>query len=343
MRRYKVIRNIEFGKLFELFFVSSIVAIIFIRLSLKITGFPQLGAGDLHIAHMLWGGLCMMVSLVGFMLFLNDDFKPPLAVLGGIGFGTFIDEIGKFITKDNNYFYQPTFAVMYVIFVFLFLLYRSIEKNQNFSKDEYLVNALEELKEVAIKDLDRDERVKALGYLSQSHKHNDISKFMHKLFSGLKELPEAQKSYYAIIKHYFTGWYRYFLRQPWFLNTVVVLFVLRSLWYLLTGSLAIVEVVRNLIAHTLMEYLAPINVLQTLQVSALLVQAVFTILGAALIRKSRRQAYVYFKNSVLVSLFVLQIFNFYRDAATALMLTIGDLLVLSIVNYMIKKEESIEQ
>lgn len=197
MRKYKVIRNIEFGKLFELFFVSSIVAIIFIRLSLKITGFPQLGAGELHIAHMLWGGLCMMAALIGFMLFLNEDFKPPLAVLGGIGFGTFIDEIGKFITRDNDYFYQPTFAVIYVIFVFLFLLYRSIERNQNFSKDEYLINALEELKEVAIKDLDRSERVKALGYLSQSHKHNSITKFMHELFSDLKELPETSGEFFV--------------------------------------------------------------------------------------------------------------------------------------------------
>ena len=341
MGQYKVVRNFEFGKLFELFFVSSIVTIIFIRLSLQITGFPQLATGDLHIAHMLWGGICMMISLLGFMFFLNDDFKYPLSVLGGIGFGTFIDELGKFITRDNNYFYQPTFAVLYVLFILLYLAFRSVERRSTYTKDEYLINAVEELKEVVIKDLDREERTKMLHYLSQSHSHNEIALFMRQLLSGIHDVPSARQSYYAKTKHYFTRGYRYFLQQSWFLNAVVVFFLARSIWYLLTGTLAIAEVINNVLAQTFIEYITPMSIRQGLQVIALFVQAIYTIFGAWYIRSSRRQAYMYFKVSVLVSVFVLQIFNFYHDPATALLMTVGDLLLISVLNYMIKKEESI--
>jgi hypothetical protein len=50
--------------LLDTFLVSAIAAIVIIRIFLEATGYPQLGGGGLHIAHVLWGGLGMLVAIV---------------------------------------------------------------------------------------------------------------------------------------------------------------------------------------------------------------------------------------------------------------------------------------
>src|SRR6188508_1839525 len=104
--RHSFIRNLEGPDLFLAFLVSAVGAILVIRTYLHLSGYPQIGGGGLHIAHMLWGGLLMLVALVLLLGFLNQRAQWAGAILGGIGWGTFLDELGKFITRDNNYFFQ---------------------------------------------------------------------------------------------------------------------------------------------------------------------------------------------------------------------------------------------
>lgn len=85
------------GDLLEQFFVAAVVAVLGIRIYLQATGFPQVGGGELHIAHLLWGGLLMLVAVVLSLTFLGRHIQSWAAILGGLGFGTFIDELGKFI------------------------------------------------------------------------------------------------------------------------------------------------------------------------------------------------------------------------------------------------------
>ncbi|MCA9386362.1 hypothetical protein KC717_06990, partial [Candidatus Dojkabacteria bacterium] len=115
-------QRIDAYEFLEIFFVSAIASIFLIRSFLVVTGYPQLGGGGLHIAHMLWGGFLLMIALVLMFIFISRQSAYIASIVGGVGFGTFIDELGKFITADNNYFFQPTFALLYIIFILLFFL-----------------------------------------------------------------------------------------------------------------------------------------------------------------------------------------------------------------------------
>src|SRR5262245_60066952 len=115
-------RNAELGSLLETFLIAGIATVLVIRTQLWPTAYPQLGGGGLHIAHLLWGGVFMVLAIGILLIFLGRGPRRPAAVIGGVGFGFFIDELGKFITEDNDYFFKPAAGVIYLIFILLFLL-----------------------------------------------------------------------------------------------------------------------------------------------------------------------------------------------------------------------------
>ena len=94
-------RDAEATLLFESFFVAAVCSFLGIRWFLASAGYAQVGSNGLHIAHMLWGGLFMLFALMLLFAFLDRSVQHLAAVIAGLGFGTFIDEIGKFVTADN--------------------------------------------------------------------------------------------------------------------------------------------------------------------------------------------------------------------------------------------------
>lgn len=121
------IRNRWLSTLLDRFLIASVATVLVIRFYLAITGYPQVGGGGLHISHILWGGLGMLVALILSLSFPGKRTQSIVALLGGIGFGTFIDELGKFITSDNNYFFQPALVLIYIIFMLLLLSFHVLE------------------------------------------------------------------------------------------------------------------------------------------------------------------------------------------------------------------------
>lgn len=93
--------------------IIAMATILVTRLFLIAAGYPQLGGDGLHIAHVLWGGALLLLAVLLLLTFIGPGVRPLAAFVGGIGFGLFIDEVGKFLTDDNDYFYAPAFSVMY--------------------------------------------------------------------------------------------------------------------------------------------------------------------------------------------------------------------------------------
>ena len=125
----------------EAFTIIAIATILLTRLYLRLTDYPQVGGGDLHIAHALYGGALMMLALLIGWLVLGFGARMVCVVVGGIGFGLFLDEVGKFVTKDNDYFYGPAAEIMYILLVIILVGARVVRDFRPLSARECLASA----------------------------------------------------------------------------------------------------------------------------------------------------------------------------------------------------------
>ncbi len=127
------------------------------RLFLEVTGFPQLGGGEIHIAHVLWGGLLLFVASLLPLILINRWGLRISALLAGLGIGLFIDEVGKFITQENDYFYPAAAPIVYVLFLLTMLLFAQIRSNRRSSTRAEMYHIIEDFEEVLDHDLSADE------------------------------------------------------------------------------------------------------------------------------------------------------------------------------------------
>jgi len=109
------------------FLVAAVATVLVTRALLAASGYPQVGGTTLHLSHVLWGGLLMAVAFVLLLSFLGPVVRPVAAIVGGVGFGLFVDEIGKFVTADYDYFYAPTAALVYLVVVVLALVAHAVD------------------------------------------------------------------------------------------------------------------------------------------------------------------------------------------------------------------------
>ncbi len=160
------------------------------RAFLYLTGYPQVGGGEIHIAHVLWGGLIMFLALLILLLYSNRHIHTFAACLSGIGVGLFIDEVGKFITQENDYFYPIAAPIIYVFFLLTLLVYIIVRRSRKPDARALMYQVFEELDEYLDHDLSTEEAAKIedkLQQISTQKNQQELSKLATHLLKFLNE------------------------------------------------------------------------------------------------------------------------------------------------------------
>jgi hypothetical protein len=335
-----VYRNARARDLLDAFLVSAISSLLLVRFYLEATGYPKVGSGSLHIAHMLYGGLFMMAAIVITLTFLGVRARQISAVVGGIGFGIFIDELGKFITNDNNYFFSPTIGIIYAIFVILYLMFNFLTRTQRLSSREYQINALAELEEAIAYDMDKAEKQRIIELLNASSQRSNITKQLRNLVETLEisaaEKPSKMNLYFKKVDRIYRNfWSRrnsHALIRFLFIAQVVIL------------SLAAVYTVYNNFDDVSSIFSGVPTYGQELLIGQVIsagIAGAFVFYGITLLGTSRLEAFEQFRRAALINIYLTEFFVFVRIQFDALPGFILNVLMLLLITFVLRQEKRI--
>ncbi len=332
-----IARDSEAAAYLEQFLVCAVLSIVTIRTYLLLTGYPQIGGKGVHIAHMLFGGAMMVGAIFALVAFLGRGVRHFAAILGGVGFGFFIDELGKFITSDNNYFFRPTFGLLYLIFVALSLIARAIARARPLSQREYLLNAAATLVDLLERGATPEEMAAATAFLDRSGEHGPLAESLRGAFAAAALQWQARTSPFVRLRAASGQGYRWLVGRRWFQRALTVIFVADAVAALALAIADAVGVGWGAIHRDTRTFVATGNLVASALAAAMIV------IGALRLRRSRRSAYRWFKNAMLVAIFVVQPYRFFADQLGALGGMLVDFVLLISVDYLLAEERAAQQ
>lgn len=193
LRISRSVRRTGAGKYLLVMLISFALSVTLTRAFLNLTGFPQLGGGNLHIAHVLWGGLLLYIAAIIPILYANRWVYTASATLCGLGIGLFIDEVGKFITSSNDYFFPPAAPIIYSFFVITTLLYTRIRRHRIQEPRAALYKAFDMMEEVLEHEMDSHEKNELLCLLNSVKTSSDDTEY-NRLADALIEFIQTEKT-----------------------------------------------------------------------------------------------------------------------------------------------------
>ncbi len=319
------LRSYDSGRRLDLFLVCAIGSVIGNRVFLIVTGYPQLGNGTLHISHAIWGAAMMAVAIIFSISFLAPNNRTFIAFIGGCGFGWFIDELGKFITRDVNYFFQPTIALIYIVFVALYLVFRGIQRRE-YTADEAVLNGLEAVKSAAIGELSEPRRTAAMNLLHQTGADDSLARQVQRLLSDVTNLPDPSPNRFERWGAAVRAWYLGLTERRWFVLTI-------TWWFIIVGSAQLIAAVSVALDDSTIKGFVDWATIISSGVSGSLV-----VVGVVRLRHHRLSAYRWFERGILVQIFVTQVFEFAHEQLTGVFSLVVNILIWVALRSMIRAE-----
>jgi hypothetical protein len=281
--------------------LAGIATVLITRAYLAATGYPRIGGGGIHIGHVVWGGLLMIAALTVALVWAGGPARVWTALLGGVGIGLFVDEVGKYLTTTNDYFYRPAAAIIYLVFAALLvvaaLLGRDTAASGAADESERLAGAAQIAATGLVSGLTPEERDHAARLLDGCPDQDRdavlrlLAQARHRDPGRLTRLAERIR-----------GWIEWVAGLQWTETAVFVLLVL---------SRVVVAIVFTAQAATGEPHSTDAGAITasafTRGVSAVL------IIAAAIVRlKGRRlTAYRLAKSAILLDLIITEVFNFH--------------------------------
>ncbi len=324
----RLLRDADAVDLGDLFLVGAVVAVLSIRLYLTLTGFPRLGGGDLHISHMLYGGVLLLVAVFLYATFLDRRVRPIAAFVGGLGFGTFIDEIGKFITADNDYFFKPTAALIYLSLIVVYLLVRATQMRRMLAPPDALAQALVLAANAQGGQIDAAAQHRALGLLALADQADPLTVALRRYLTDvtpaddtpLARVIERVERGYARVEH-----------ERWFERALAVIFGLYAVGSIIGAGVLLVLFGR---------FTASGDVVTVGLVASAIGSGLLVARGLVLLPSSRLAMYHWAAWGILLSLLVTQPFLFYLSEPFGIVGLVVNLLAYSGVRSMIAQERA---
>jgi hypothetical protein len=267
----------------------------------------------------------MAVAIVFSISFLAPNNRTFIAFIGGCGFGWFIDELGKFITRDVNYFFKPTIALIYIVFIAMYLVFRGIQRRE-YTADEAVLNGLEALKSAAIGELSEARRAAAVTLLDRTGADDAVARQVRTMLDDESDLPDPRPNRFDRAGHAVRAWYLRLAAHRWYTRAV-------TWWFVVVGTGQLVVAIVLALDHRGIRGVEEWATVISSGVSGALI-----VVGVVRLRHHRLDAYRWFERGMLVQIFVTQVFQFAQEQLVGIFGLAFNILVWISLRVMIRAE-----